>query len=193
MILATLGTSAQVYNANIIVGANFSQLDGDQFAGYNKLGLNLGIAISRKVNGPWSAGFELTYSQKGSKKVLDPDIIEPSLLIAYHYVEVPLLAKYEFRKKFHFYAGPSIGAVVYNKRDDNGIISKEEELNRTELALHMGGSYQLSERWYVDLRHVNSLLSVRDYPLTANSLTWFGRAGWYNRLFTVGLRYDLGN
>ena len=190
LLLSTL-TKAQDYEADLLLGVNFSQIDGDQFAGYNKLGLNIGFAISRKIAEPWEASFEVRYSQKGSRKVLDPDIPQPSLVINYHYAEVPLLARYNFTENIQFQAGPSIGVTVFNERNDNGFVKKEEALLGYEVAFHLGGSYHLGEHWSADLRHSYSLFSVRDYPIIFNSPTWFGRAGWYNRLFTVGLRYNL--
>lgn len=183
---------AQDYQADLFLGANFSQVDGDQFGGYNKLGLNVGIAINRQVKGPWEASFELLYSQKGSKKVLDPDIPEPSLVLNYHYVEIPLMARYVFNEQIKFYAGPSIGINVFNERDDNGFVSEEEALTPLEIALQLGGSYYIGENLALDLRHGYSIVSVRDYPIVFNGPTWFGRAGWYNRWFTVGVRYSLG-
>ncbi len=192
MLLSSSSLFAQGYKADLLLGANFSQVDGDQLGGYNKLGLNIGIAISRPLTKPWEASFEILYTQKGSKKVIDPDNITPTLKIDYHYVEVPLLARYKLNKKIRFFGGPSIGVNVFNQRDDNGIVLKEKQLLKYEVALHLGGSYHLTDKLSADLRHSYSLLSIRDFPIVVNSPTWFGRAGWYNRLFTVGLRYNLG-
>ena len=93
----------QNFKAAILVGANFSQVDGDQLGGYNKLGLNTGIEISRSVNDNWDAAFEIRYTMKGSKKVLDPKSLDPTLKLSYHYIEVPLLAKYRGFEKFELY------------------------------------------------------------------------------------------
>ncbi|MFY0644948.1 MAG: PorT family protein [Bacteroidia bacterium] len=183
---------AQGYQAELLLGANFSQIDGDQLAGYNKLGLNTGIAISRKVKEPWEWSFEILYTQKGSKKVIDPEVFTPTLKIDYHYAEVPILARYNFNKKIRFFAGPSVGISVFNERDDNGFIAKEEALLKYEVAFHLGGTYFFTDHWGAELRHSYSVLSIRDYPIVVNSPTWFGRAGWYNRLYTIGLRYNLG-
>jgi opacity protein-like surface antigen len=186
-------SQAQNFNAALLVGANFSQIDGDQFAGYNKLGANLGIEISRAVKEDWEASFEIKFSMKGSKKVIDPESLEPTLKISYHYAEVPLLVKYVGFKDIDLLGGVSLGVNVFNERDDNGIVTEEDELNKSEMALVLGGSYYFTDNLAVELRHGYSLLSIRDYPIIVNSPTWFGRAGWYNRLFTVGLRYQLGN
>ncbi len=189
----SLISSAQDFKAALLLGANFSQVDGDQLGGYNKLGLNAGIEISRPVNNDWDAAFELRYSMKGSKKVLNPEFYEPSLKISYHYVEVPLVARYKKYEKITPYAGISLGANVYNLRNDNGITYKEEALKKGEVGFLIGGTYHLNEKVGLDLRHSYSLLSIRDYPFIVNGPTWFGRAGWYNRMFTIAVNYNLAN
>lgn len=180
---------SQDFGASLLVGANFSQIDGDQFAGYNKLGFNGGIEINRALTSKWETAFELRFSMKGSKKIVDPDIIDPTLKISYYYLEVPLLAKYNGLESIVPYAGISFGVNVFNERNDNGIITEEEKLKSTEIGAVLGATYNLSDELGIDLRHSYSLLSVRNYPIIVNSPTWFGRAGWYNRLFTIGLKY----
>ncbi len=182
---------AQDFGAALLVGSNFSQVDGDQLGGYNKLGLNLGLEINRKINTDWEGAFEIRFSMKGAKKVIDINNPTPDLRLSYHYLEVPFLAKYTNLDKVTPYAGLSVGVNVFNQRDDNGIISKEEKLNKTEIGFHLGGTYHLNNKWALDLRHSYSLFSIRDYPIIINSPTVFGRAGWYNRLFTASLRYNL--
>lgn len=193
MVFSTGVMYAQSFDASLLLGANFSQIDGDQFAGYNKLGLNAGIGISRNIDQQWDLGFEIKYSMKGSKKVIDPEVFTPTLKIDYHYLEVPVLAFYNINEKAVAFGGPSLGFNVFNQRNDNGFKTEEDELNRTELALVLGAMYKVNDQWGLEIRHGYSMLSIRDFPIVVNSPTWFGRAGWYNRLFTLGVRYDLGS
>ncbi|MFT6113075.1 MAG: opacity protein-like surface antigen [Bacteroidia bacterium] len=184
--------AAQSFGASLLAGANFSQVDGDQLGGYNKLGVNLGVQIDRKLKEDWTAAFEIRFSMKGAKKVIDPEAPPTfTLKLSYHYLEVPLLIKYTHFDKFTPYAGPSIGVNVFNQRDENTITSKEEKLNRIEVGFHLGATYHLTDKIGIDLRHSYSLLSVRDFPIVVNSPTVFGRAGWFNRLFTAGIVYKL--
>jgi hypothetical protein len=191
MLLGVLPSLAQQFDARLLVGANFSQVDGDRLGGYNKLGLNTGIQISRKIQEDWNAAFELRYSMKGSKKVIDPETFDPTLKISFHYIEVPLIAEYQGFEKIKPYGGLSAGVNVFNQRDDNGIVSEEQDLRVWETSVNLGAVYFLNDRLGVDLRHTYSLTSIRKYPLVVNGPTWFGRAGWYNRLFTLGLTYKL--
>lgn len=191
LILSSFQVSfSQGFGAEFLLGANFSQVDGDQLAGYNKLGLNLGIQINREIKTDWQAAFEIRYSMKGAKKVIDPEA-PPSfdLKLSYHYVEVPLLVKYNGLENITLYAGPSVGVNVVNKRNENGRISEEDELNPMEFGMHLGATYYVSDHLGLDVRHSYSMLSISNMPFIVNSPTWFGRAGWYNRLFTIGITY----
>mgnify|MGYP001977432331 FL=1 len=183
---------AQDFGAQLLVGANFSQVDGDQFAGYNKLGVNAGIQINRPINSDWESAFEIRYSMKGSKKVIDPEGPPTETIdLNYHYLEVPFLVKYLGWEKIEPYGGLSLGVNTFNERDENGRKTKVDRLKKTEIGFHLGGSYALNKRTNIDLRHSYSLFSIRDYQVTTNSPSLWGRVGWFNRLFTVGISYDL--
>lgn len=191
-----LGTAyvskAQSYEASILGGLNFSQFDGDGFGGYNKLGLHTGIRISRLWKGPWSWGFEIDYTQKGSKKVLDPDQVDFSTRLNYHYLEVPFLALYDHTEKLQLHTGLSVGVLVHNEEEYNGIVTETEDIRSSELGFHLGAGYTFSDRWQLQLRHSYSLASVRDQGLIYNNMLQFGFAGWYHNLFTASLLYELG-
>ncbi len=182
---------AQDFGAELLLGANFSQVDGDQLGGYNKLGANIGIQINREVKEDWDLAFELRYSMKGAKKVQDQDNPLPTLKLSYDYLEVPLLIKYQGFEKITPYSGLSVGVNVINERDDNGFIGEETNLDFMEYGFHLGCTYHVTEKLGLDLRHTFSLLSIRNSPSLTNGPRLFGRNGWYNRLFTIGIIYDL--
>lgn len=186
--------SAQGFGARLLLGANFSQVDGDQLGGYNKLGANFGLEINRKISDDLEGAFEIRFSMKGARKVIDQEaaVPDPTLILRYNYLEVPLLLKYTHWDRIIPYAGVSIGVNVFNERDDDGRVGDEENLNPTEVALQLGGTYMITEKIGLDLRHGYSLLSVRDFQRVPNAPGLFQRTGWFNRLFTVGLVIDLG-
>ena len=82
---------------------------------------------------------------------------------------------------------------MFNERNESGRQSAEEELTLLELGLTLGGTYFITDKVGFDLRHSYSLSSIRDVPIIINSPTWFGRPGWYNRLFTIGITYKPSN
>lgn len=185
--------SAQDFGASLAFGANFSQVDGDQLGGYNKLGINAGLQINRKINNDWEGAFEVRFSMKGAKKVLDPDLPTPDLKLSYHYLEVPLLAKYTKYDKITPYAGLAFGVNVFNERNENSLRTEESELRLLETSFLLGATYHITPKVGIDLRHSMSITSIRDQKIIVQSARSIGNAGWRNRLFTLGLVFNLSS
>ena len=190
MIVVNL-TYSQDFDAKIMFGGTFSQVDGDAFGGYNKMGISTGIAIQRKLKNNWTAGFELLYTQKGSRKRVDPEDLNPEIFILkFNYLEMPLLATYEVGH-FNFFGGPSIGYLIGGKRD-TGLGFKEldkDEVYKTEIGLKMGVAYSFNENLAFQLAHSSSMLRIGNPYL--GGVYVFSRNGLYNRLFTVSLAYSI--
>jgi hypothetical protein len=181
---------AQKFGAQLSLGFNASQVDGDQYAGYNKAGLHTGIAVNRRVKEKWLAQFEILYSGKGSRKRTSEEDMT-IFGLRYRYIELPLLAIYEWNQKLALHAGPSAGFNIGADFDDGrGWLPSNPPINKYEIAGHIGAAYQLSDRIELNLRHSLSIIRAGNpnngsqfYRITANGL--------YNRLFTFSLRYDL--
>ncbi|MCP4443476.1 MAG: PorT family protein [Aureispira sp.] len=58
------------FNAAIVAGLNFSQIDGDAIAGYHKVGMSVGGRAGIKLAERWELSMELLYSQRGSQSPL---------------------------------------------------------------------------------------------------------------------------
>ncbi|MCT4586550.1 MAG: PorT family protein [Carboxylicivirga sp.] len=71
-LLAT-SLTAQEFRAGPLLGTSFSQVDGDNFVGYNKVGINLGGFVSRPINDKWTIQLDIAYMQKGSREAPKPD------------------------------------------------------------------------------------------------------------------------
>lgn len=182
---------AQVgFKAEPIVGLGFYQVDGDHIAGYNKTGVNLGLGIYLPVRDNLDVGLELTYTQKGSKRPVNPEDPNPPIFILqFDYVEFPFVAirKYD---KFTVHGGVTYGVNVRSLLDE-GAGFKETSINRSEVGYILGAGFDFAERSSVVLRHQQSLFRIaQNYP---NGLNIFNRIGLYNRGFTVQYRYRLGS
>lgn len=181
---------AQSFGAQLITGLNFSQVDGDQYAGYNKVGLNVGVAVNREIKSKWFAQMELLYSGKGSRKLTSEEDMQ-IFALRYRYLEIPILAVYKLQEKFRLHAGPSIGFNISAEFDDGREwMPANPPLLPYEVAGHIGAEYTFADNWAFSARHSLSLLRVGNpnngtqfYSLTANGL--------YNRLFTFSLRYTV--
>lgn len=58
------------FNAAVVAGLNFSQIDGDAIAGYHKVGISAGGRAGIKLAKRWELSLELLYSQRGSQSPL---------------------------------------------------------------------------------------------------------------------------
>jgi hypothetical protein len=108
----------RLISVGLIGGTNFSQVDGDSYAGYHKIGANFGgigyIRLYRHV----AFSFEALYSQKGAKSngyrysINDSTTIIGKYGIKLNYVEIPLMINYFDQRKSHFGLGMSINRLV---------------------------------------------------------------------------------
>ena len=98
-LLITFGSfqaTAQSFNAGVIAGATFCQVDGDHYAGFHQLGLTGGVYANLPLDDYFSAQMELKYSLLGahsSDKEVNEYYYDPySLRI--HYAEIPIMLRY---------------------------------------------------------------------------------------------------
>jgi len=99
MLLGAKTAVAQSFNAGLIAGPVFSQVDGDSLAGYHQLGLTVGAYTNLPLSEHFSAQLELKYSLFGAH-TSTYEITErvPALRpysIRLHYAEVPLMLCYD--------------------------------------------------------------------------------------------------
>jgi len=64
-ILSVSGFS-QEFEGGFLGGLTASQIDGDLFSGYNKVGITAGAYTTRKINSSVNWKLEIRYTQKGS-------------------------------------------------------------------------------------------------------------------------------
>ena len=81
------------FKASLVVGAYGTQIDGDNYNGYNKLSLSGGLRAIAILNDHFDANIELLYQEKGSsiETVLGQ---ERNRKIHLAYMEIPFLIRY---------------------------------------------------------------------------------------------------
>lgn len=191
-----LGLSAQInagdpddnefhlFDGGFSLGANFTQVDGDDLAGFNKIGINVGPIIHINFNPNWSASMELLYSQKGARSKPDPNNVNTFILVM-DYAEVPIMANYNDKNRLIFQAGFSYGRLVNSREKINGIEQNiEGVLENDELSYIVGGTFLVGEKKHfgVNLRYQGSITKVGP---SANPKV----VGLINRLVTARATY----
>src|SRR5690606_3693125 len=67
--------NARTFYGGISMGGTFSQLDGDNFAGYRKIGLTGGAIVYAELAKKFAMSLELLYTQKGAVSNMEKNAI----------------------------------------------------------------------------------------------------------------------
>ena len=118
---------AQSFLGAFSLGANLSQVDGDEIYGFKKIGLNMGVAafypiIQNKLYG----SVEISYSQKGAYQkyplIADPASSLPYYSLYLNYLDIPFLIHLMDKRSLMLGTGISYGRLVGMKEIEWGII-----------------------------------------------------------------------
>jgi len=186
IIILPLSLSAQRFHGGLVGGFNVSQIDGDNWAGYNKAGLVAGAFVFTDLSEKWTAQLEIRYSSKGSAT---PKYYVDKIKFRLLYIEIPIVAKFEIVKKLDIEAGVSIGYLFNAARNDGyGYVKFEEVPEKFEGAICAGLNYLLFDKVGVNARYSYSLFPVYSQYTGAT----YGTGAWYNNVITFGFYFVLG-
>lgn len=92
LMMFSTASLAQGFIGTAVVGANVSQIDGDNLLGWDKIGINAGMRLGYNIADKTNLAIEFLYSQRGSA----PSISSGSDFgsIDLKYIEIPLLVEY---------------------------------------------------------------------------------------------------
>ena len=187
----------RVFYAGLMTGANFAQVDGDNFAGYHKVGLNVGGIGYVQLQKHAAISWEILYSQKGAKSNFPrPSGIDSIYIVKYGinagYAEIPVMINYFDKRKSHFGVGVSysrlVSATETLKTDRPYTIDLTKyPFVKNNYDIVAGAELHLVKGLFLNVRFQYSLV-----PIRTNTPPNFSRAGkQYNNLWTVRLMYLL--
>ena len=146
MLFGAKTTLAQSFNAGLIAGATFSQVDGDSYYGFHKVGFTAGTYVSLPIANHFALQMELKYTQMGAHSSAK-EIVEynfPAYNLRLHYAEIPLMLRYDFG---HF--------TVYGKSLDN-------------LALELGVSLDFLLKYRGEIEAATQTWKLNFFSVTGN-------------------------
>lgn len=152
-----------LFRPYLVAGMNASQVDGDDLAGYTKLGFNGGGGTFIMLPKNFSIGFEIIYSQKGAittKNNRSP--LFDYFKLNVDYLDVPLIISYHDKHRAIFGMG-----VVFN----NLVRSREErganpqgvqpfEYKRFAMEGMANVSFHFKKQFGINLRFAYSLIDI---------------------------------
>jgi hypothetical protein len=192
--------SAQEFYAGPVVGASFSQIDGDAYSGYNKLGLVVGGFVGRQISEHWKTQLEIVYVQKGSRATPDIEAGDYSDYLAdLKYIQFPLTMQL-ITGKFQFEGGLCFGSLLSSNEEAYGAPIPEQDqipFKNTEWSTVWGFSYHITDQLMINCRFNYSLLRVREPyggSVPVYDPHWdLKKPGQYNNVVCLSLYYDLFN
>ena len=163
------------FTATLLAGVCFSQIDGDEDAGFNKAGLNAGVRGGVRFGEAWELCTEIIFSQKGSYI----DLIGKT----YHldYAEVPVMFYYKDwkakdKRTNRNFRRVMVGAGLYYARlidprirqfgrqlepGDPGYV----DLAPNEFGFALGANIFITRQWGINVRWSRSITTIVDEPI----------------------------
>lgn len=184
----------RTFYGGLIGGVNLTQIDGDNFAGYSRKGMNVGGVVFFKMDEHIAGSIEVLLSQKGSVSK------EPQLLAAGYYIlkygadltygEIPIMINYFDDHKNHFGAGFSYSRlgtsneyITTNPPQTTPLDQTKYPFRKSDYQILLGGSAHLYKGLFLNLRFQYSLLSIRD------NIPNITKGAQYNNMWTIRFMY----
>lgn len=185
-----------MFNLLVTAGVSPSQVHGDLYSGFNKVGAIGGVGVEAVFSKKASMNLSFLFIQKGAKKNQN---LEKNDLTAYYlklnYLEVPLLVTYT-HKRFLFDIGASIAYLInYYEADQNMVFTGLYPFQSFDYSVKIGLGVNLSPKWFVNFRSSNSFITIRPNRIKQsvyynNFIARTFNKGYYNNIleFTLGYR-----
>jgi len=176
------------FRAGIMGGIVPSQVDGDSYGGYGKIGLQAGLFSIFQTKEQMYWQIAIKWMQKGSLYKKSKLGIYYSLKL--NYIDIPITYNYIYKKKFLCMVGLSYGYLFKSLEDKDGYGGMEPvpPMNKSDLEGLIGLGYYFSSNLLIMNTLGYSMLPIRNYP--GGQKYWFNR-GWANNLISIALYYKL--
>jgi hypothetical protein len=171
----SLINAQQRFSAGLVGGFNASQIDGDELAGFDRVGIHTGILTTIDLESSLNVHMEFLYSQRGSRPDVFQPEYDPDIEIGLDYIELPVYMSIGdwwqeegeyFKASFH--GGLSYGRLISSDVTDNynsAEFSLEEYaqyFNENDLSWLLGFSFRWSQHWGVTARYTRGITPLLD-------------------------------
>jgi opacity protein-like surface antigen len=191
--LLTGSVIGQKFNGGLLAGFSASQVDGDTYSGYNKIGAMGGVFVSAPIFPKVDAILEIKYMGKGAHKKStenDPTLYTSKL----RYIELPLILRFINKTKIDWEVGSGVGYLFsHAEEDEYGEIppSNSPKFKKLEINTMLGMGYNITQHWAARLRFSYSLFPI--IKTYTDSRYYFYNRGAYNNLFSFGMFYTFND
>jgi hypothetical protein len=184
----------RTFYGGLLAGAAFTQVDGDAYAGYNKVGLNAGGIVYARIADKLAASIEITYTEKGARGHYDfrlsgsSDTTVTDYRIKLRYAEIPIQLNFFDRRRSHFGAGFSYAQLITGEEiieTNRGTIETDAyPFRKADVNLLLTGNLHLVKGLFLNARFQYSL-----FPVRKNHYPGIGRSEQFNNVWVVRMMY----
>ncbi|MDX1476945.1 MAG: porin family protein [Saprospiraceae bacterium] len=168
-----------IFGLSALAGVNLTQVDGDNFAGFDKFGLAAGLKGIIELNRHFDLNVELIYSEKGSRFESAQSIARGTKdrQIKLSYAEIPMLLVIKLKApdattSYHLQAGVSVARLLNTRIEEPTIkaplefdfSSIKDEFDSTELNAVLGVHVRPPGNWGFGLRYSGALTKFYEDP-----------------------------
>lgn len=175
---------AQSFYGGLTAGFSASQIDGDEQAGYEKIGLLSGVYVGRDLSSDLAFNIELYYIGKGAvMNTKNPDgTVWQKFKTQLNYVEMPVFLEWNLHEKFSVSGGLASAFLVSSKLYNLGRLMSEEYYDMKDFDFQPAVKleYIFNDKFGLNLRFSYSPVSVRK------------DLGWFNNNMSLAARYRIG-
>lgn len=178
------------------VGIAGAQIDGDNYAGYNKAGIYGGCFVGRKFGEKFSSAFGLTFIQKGARKNQNIQKGDYEYYrINLNYVEVPVNLEWKL-KLFRLYGGFFYSRLIsYRESNQFGDLPGTGKYRNADVGYVLGGEREIRGGFSLGVRFSYSVKPIYYYvspiPYRPGLFSGFFNKGLYNNLMVFYFHYEI--
>ena len=193
--LGSIQAQAQSFNAGVIAGATFCQVDGEEYAGFHQLGFTVGPYANLPFGDYLSGQMELKYSLFGAhssdKEVREYGYNPYSLRM--HYVEIPLMLRYNLGVIHVNFITLEAGASIDVLMKATETVLGETDVttrrwSRISATANAGLHFDITKHIGIGARFMYSVAPCR---FTGNP-GWFYNQ-YYNKVIQITLTYNINS
>jgi hypothetical protein len=188
---------APTFRGMALGGFNFSQIDGDSYYGYHKVGLNIGAGVDIKLSNSISVALQILYSSKGSRgQTITTSPYVGQYVSKYYmdvnYIEVPVTLNLH-NGKYIGELGACYARLIQSKEsvliDQPVVISPDlHYFEPKDVDLIFGLRRVINAHWMANFRWQYSLISIRPPERIPFGYS-YGNQGQFNNHVSVRLYY----
>lgn len=182
MLLISHLAFSQKFYGGITAGISASQIDGDEQAGYRKIGLMGGGFVGYPISQAWNAEMEFYYIGKGAVNNLEQadGTVFQEFKTHLNYIEMPFLICWQPFKRISFAGGAAASFLMSEKLYTQKRLIPEENytMQNIDFTPMLRLEFFANKNLSINLRFSYSAFSIRkDF-------------GWFNNNMSLAVRYS---